>query len=150
MPCFYYDLIILFEFLQSQTDCKEASSPSVSIELACDSAKRAKAAAAKRRVEIDNLRYADVRRMPDASTVRQVEHLSAKGVSSWLNILPLKEHGFSLSSCDFRDAIVLRYGRPLKDVPLTFVCCKDFTPAHAMCFPTGKGGGGFPTSGTML
>ncbi|XP_065197198.1 slit homolog 1 protein-like [Sycon ciliatum] len=46
--------------------------------------------------------------MPDASTVRQLEHLSAKGVSGWLNILPLKEHGFSLSSCDFRDAIALR------------------------------------------
>ena len=44
----------------------------------------------------------------DTSTVRQLEHLSAKaskGVSSWLNTLPLNEHGFSLSRCDFRDCI---------------------------------------------
>ena len=33
-----------------------------------------------------------------------------KGASSWLTVLPLDEHGFSLHKGDFRDAVCLRYG----------------------------------------
>ena len=33
-----------------------------------------------------------------------------KGSSSWLTVLPLKEHGFHLHMGEFRDAISLRYG----------------------------------------
>ena len=116
------------------------SSPSVSFELACGSVRSGKASAANPRMENDNLRCAGELRTRDTSIVCQLEHLSAKGVSSWLNTVPLKEHGFSPARCDFRDALALRYGWPLKDVPC--VCGMDFTPAHAMCCRTGGGGGG--------
>ena len=32
-----------------------------------------------------------------------------KGSSSWLTVLPLKEHGFHFHMGEFRDAISLRY-----------------------------------------
>ena len=31
-----------------------------------------------------------------------------KGASSWLNVLPIQEHGFYLHKSDFRDALALR------------------------------------------
>ena len=36
-----------------------------------------------------------------------------KGASSWLTVLPLNEHNFSLYKSDFCDAVCLRYGWPL-------------------------------------
>ena len=33
-----------------------------------------------------------------------------KGISFWLNALPLKKYYFDLSKLDFRDSIALRYG----------------------------------------
>ena len=32
-----------------------------------------------------------------------------KGASTWLTVLPLKEHGFSLHRAAFHDAMALRY-----------------------------------------
>ena len=63
---------------------------------------------------------------------RHIETLTAKGASSWLTVLPLREHGFWLSKRDYRNAMALRYGWQLDAVPLTCVCGADFTPDHAM------------------
>ena len=63
------------------------------------------------------------------------------GVSNWLTVLPLKEHGYHLSKGDFRDALALRYDWALQDVPLSCACGKEFSVTHAMCCATG----GFPT-----
>ena len=71
----------------------------------------------------------------------RIELLSAKGSSSWLTTLPLKEHGFWLSKRDFRDALALRYEWTLPNTPLSCVCGLDFSPDHAMICPFG----GFPT-----
>ena len=38
------------------------------------------------------------------------EFASLKGASSWLTVLPIDEHGFSLHKSDFRDAVCVRYG----------------------------------------
>ena len=122
-------------------DQNDRSRPSISIEHAIHSAQRAKSAALAERLKHDEQRYMSAKETLTPLAARQLEHLSAKGVSSWLHTLPLREHGFSLSKCDFRDAIALRYGWPLRDVPEKCVCGQDFTAAHAMCCPTG----GFPT-----
>ena len=45
-----------------------------------------------------------------AKQKRSVEIASQKGVSSWLNALPIARHGFALHKSAFRDAICLRYG----------------------------------------
>ena len=46
---------------------------------------------------------------------RNLEQLSEAGASSWLGALPLKDQGFNLNKSEFRDALILRYDRPLKN-----------------------------------
>ena len=61
--------------------------------------------------------------------------------SSWLTVLPLDEHGFSLHKGDFRDAVCLRYGWPLLHLPTECICGASFTVDHAFTCPHG----GYPT-----
>ena len=55
-----------------------------------------------------------------------------KGVSSWLSALPIEQHGFALHKGDFRDAVALRYGWPLKRVPEQCACGQQFSVHHAL------------------
>ena len=64
-----------------------------------------------------------------------------KGASSWLNVPPIQEHGFSLHKSDFRDALALRYGWTPLDLPSHCSCGKNFTVDHALSCAKG----GFPT-----
>ena len=52
---------------------------------------------------------------------RAVQLACEKGSSSWLNALSLVEHGFDLSKSAFRDAVSLRYGWEIKNLPSTCV-----------------------------
>ena len=56
--------------------------------------------------------------------------------SSWLNALPLVEHGFDLSKSAFCDAVSLRYGWEIKSLPSTCACGAHFNPAHTLQCPT--------------
>jgi len=71
-----------------------------------------------------------------------IETAGEKGVSSWLTVAPLKAHNTVLNKSDFRDAICIRYGLEMQDLPAVCVCGKDFTLDHAMTCPTG----GYPTA----
>ncbi len=64
-----------------------------------------------------------------------------KGASSWLSVIPLRDHGFDLSKSSFRDALCLRYGWELPNTPSLCVCGHAFTTDHALSCPTG----GLPT-----
>ena len=64
-----------------------------------------------------------------------------KGASSWLNVLPIQEHGFALHKSDFRDALALRYGWTPSELPSHCACGKNFTVEHALSCAKG----GFPT-----
>jgi len=55
-----------------------------------------------------------------------------KGVSNWLTSLPMKEHGFDLSSQEFRDAIRIRYGWQLERLPAMCACGSSFGVSHAL------------------
>ena len=72
---------------------------------------------------------------------RRLSHNATKGASSWLSVLPLREHGFWLSRDDFRDAICLRYDWQLPSMPTLCICGEPFSVVHAMSCPTG----GYPT-----
>ena len=72
---------------------------------------------------------------------RSVELAKEKGASSWLSVLPLEEHGFYLHKGEFRDALCLRYGWQLNNIPQTCKCGTQFTVDHAMMCHLG----GFPT-----
>ena len=54
------------------------------------------------------------------------------GASSWLSVLPLAEFGFALNKGEFRDALSLRYGRPLKGLPAMCPCGQKYNVTHAL------------------
>ena len=64
-----------------------------------------------------------------------------KGASSWLTVLPLDDHAFSLHKGDFCDAVCLRYGWSLPHLPTECICGASFTVDHAFTCPHG----GYPT-----
>ena len=72
---------------------------------------------------------------------RAMELAQEAGSSSWLTALPLVAQGFSLHKGAFRDAVRIRYGWALENVPSNCVCGAPFTTDHAMTCSTG----GFPT-----
>ena len=66
---------------------------------------------------------------------------SEKGASSWLSAPPIEEYGFALHKGDFRNALCLRYGWQLTNVPSRCTCDVPFSVDHALCCSMG----GFPT-----
>ncbi|PFX27073.1 hypothetical protein AWC38_SpisGene8224 [Stylophora pistillata] len=64
--------------------------------------------------------------------MRAVELASEKGASSWLTVIPMKDLGYNLSKREFRDAIKIRYGWEISDLPKTSVCGDFFDVDHAM------------------
>ena len=60
-----------------------------------------------------------------------------KGVSNWLNAYPLKEYGFNLNKQQFWDAISIRYGWPLSNLPTTCACDSKYDFQHGMSFKKG-------------
>ena len=66
-----------------------------------------------------------------------MEVASEKGASTWLEALPMKDHGFHLSKKDFRGTICLRYGWQPARLPAYCVCGHDFDASHALSCPTG-------------
>ena len=63
-----------------------------------------------------------IRESLPATKQRTMDLLNEKGASSWLTVLPLKEHGFNLNKSEFRDALCLRYNWQLKNVAQHCVC----------------------------
>ena len=74
---------------------------------------------------------------------RHVDLAKEKGASSWLSVLPLDYHNFSLHKGAFKDAICLRYGWKLRNTPIKCSCGTTFSTDHAIVCPMG----GFPTIG---
>ena len=64
--------------------------------------------------------------------LRAHELSKLSGASSWLTAMPLEEEQFVLNKREFSDAIRLRYRWPLKRMPDTCPCGKDFDVDHAL------------------
>ena len=62
-----------------------------------------------------------VNQLPPAQQ-RLLECTREKGASSWVTTLPIDEHGFLLHKGAFRDALCLRYGWKLQNLPLHCAC----------------------------
>ena len=88
-------------------------------------------------------------RTPDACIERIDESLSPnllqavqqtrdKGASSWLNAIPIEEHGLALNKQEFRDSLCLRYDLPLPNLPSYCACRETFTVNQTLS--CGKGG----------
>ena len=63
---------------------------------------------------------------------RRLECITESGASSWLTALPLQRYGFFLDKQSFRDALFLRYGFRLSNLPATCVCGFTFSVEHAL------------------
>ena len=63
---------------------------------------------------------------------RYLKTAQEKGASSWLSVLPLKNLGYSLNKQEFRDAIKLRYGWPIPDMPTHCGCGKRNSVDHSL------------------
>ena len=55
-----------------------------------------------------------------------------KGASSWLNAIPIEEHGLALNKQEFRDSLCLRYNLPLPNLPSYCGCGEMFTVNQAL------------------
>ena len=66
---------------------------------------------------------------------RHVDLAKEKGASSWLSVLPLDDHNFSLHKGAFKDAICLRYGWKLPNTPIKCSCGTTFSTDHAIVCP---------------
>ena len=69
--------------------------------------------------------------------LRRMKMNQEKGASNWLSSLPLKENGFSLNKQEFYDAVALRYGLTIENIPDSCVCGQSFSVEHAMRCKTG-------------
>ena len=72
---------------------------------------------------------------------RLLECTREKGASSWVTTLSIDEQGFLLHKGAFRDALCLRYGWKLQNLPLHCACGDSLSVDHAMSCHKG----GFPT-----
>ena len=63
---------------------------------------------------------------------KAVEDTRLPGVSSWLSVLPLSDYGFALNKGEFRDALLLRYGKDLRGLPSHCPCGQKFDVNHAL------------------
>ena len=80
--------------------------------------------------------YAAIEIIPE--TKRALELACEKGASTWLQTNPSKERGFVLNKQELHEAICLRYGRVLKNVPS--VCAYDVSNRIDHCLTCKKWG----------
>ena len=64
--------------------------------------------------------------------LQAVQQTRDKGASSWLNAIPIEEHGLALNKQEFRDSLCLRYNLPLPNLPSYCACGETFTVNHAL------------------
>ena len=64
--------------------------------------------------------------------IKYLESATEKGASSWLAVLPLKNLGYSLNKQEFQDAVRLRYGWTIPDMPKHCGCGKKNSVDHSL------------------
>ena len=64
--------------------------------------------------------------------LQAVQQTRDKGASSWLNAIPIEEHGLALNKQGFGDSLCLRYNLPLPNLPSYYACGEMFTVNHAL------------------
>ena len=62
---------------------------------------------------------------------------TVRGASAWLSALPLLEYDFTLHKAAFHDAIALRYGWPLRQIPSHCACGAAFSVDYVLSCPKG-------------
>ena len=102
---------------------------------------QSKATIRNRNKEMSSKEADDLYSQLPAQLQKAVDLAKEKGASTWLTVLPLKEHGFSLHRAAFHDAMALRYGWSPSNLPSKCDCGNHFTVEHALSCAKG----GFPS-----
>ena len=77
--------------------------------------------------------FADVIVQLDTMQQRGVNRVKNEKMSSWLNVVPTAKHEFDLSEQEFRDALAIRYRKPLLGIPpYCDGCSAPFDLTHAL------------------
>ena len=97
-----------------------------------DSIKRAKTVLKKNKQTQLETKLNDVRANLSNSKLLLLDAVTEHGASSWLSALPIKDQGFYLNKQSFFDAIYLRYGIPLRRMPIHCVCGSNYSIEHAL------------------
>ena len=63
---------------------------------------------------------------------RAIEAAEEKAASAWLTSLPIKSLGYALNKQECRDAIALKYGWTMKDIPNFCACGKENSVDHTL------------------
>ena len=84
------------------------------------------------RQQIMTSSLANIKSRVDPPLQQTIELISVKCSSLWLTALPLQEQRFHLNKQEFRDALCLRYGWKLANIPSHCVCGTSFSVDHAM------------------
>ena len=63
---------------------------------------------------------------------RLVKISTEKGISNWVAMLPVTEHGFELSKQQFWDSVRLHYGWEIANLPTFCPCGNKFDIQHSM------------------
>ena len=69
--------------------------------------------------------------------LRAISDAKDPGASNWLSAILLEEYNFVLNKMEFRDAINLRYGKDLKEIPSKCSHGKTFNMTHVLNCETG-------------
>ena len=102
-------------------------------ELPCaDEVKEVKSAAVLEFKTTEEQKRNTIKTSQEPCMQRNLEQLSEPGASSWLGALPLQEQGFNLTKGEFQDALALRYGRQVKNLPSKCPCGQAYTVDHAL------------------
>eukprot|EP00116_Pleurobrachia_bachei_P010997 sb/3471259/ len=83
--------------------------------------------------------YENIVSTSDALLQRHLEQAREEGASSWLTALPLSQYDFVLNKGEFRDGLLLRYGKTLPRLPEKCVCGEEGTPSHLINCRRGGG-----------
>uniref|UniRef100_A0A1X7SXQ2 Reverse transcriptase domain-containing protein n=1 Tax=Amphimedon queenslandica TaxID=400682 RepID=A0A1X7SXQ2_AMPQE len=84
------------------------------------------------RREVDNSTFTHTLSSLNDNNKRTVKR-TRDCLSSWLNVLPVMKDNFDLSCNEFRDALCLRYAKPLLNLPQSCDGCSNiFTTSHAL------------------
>ena len=69
---------------------------------------------------------------------RAILRIKDEKMSSWLTVLPIAKHHFDLTAQEFRDALAIRYKKPLLGIPSKCDGCgSSFDLSHALSCRTG-------------
>jgi hypothetical protein len=84
------------------------------------------------RIEKDHQQLLNILEQADPVQRRSISR-HQQSLSCWLNALPVKKDHFDLSAAEFRDALCLRYNKPLLQIPPHCDGCGNlFTTSHAL------------------